>query len=90
MGCPDRSVGVSTAERPDSATLTFGRGLAVTAGMSRILCVLALACLGPLAHADEDDVPATCLHLLTAEDGLVSMGTKDLFRLHGGTWERLV
>jgi len=42
------------------------------------------------AFADEDDVPATCLHLLTAEDGLVSMGTKDLFRLHGSTWERLV
>lgn len=42
------------------------------------------------AFADVDDVPGTCLHLLPAEDGLVSMGTKDLFRLHGGIWERLV
>jgi hypothetical protein len=42
------------------------------------------------AFADIDDVPETCLHLFTAEDGLVSMGTKDLFRLHGGVWERLV
>jgi hypothetical protein len=42
------------------------------------------------AFADPDDVPATCLHLVAAEDGLISMGTKDLFRLHGGVWERLV
>lgn len=42
------------------------------------------------AFSDEDDFPHTCLHLLTAEDALVSMGTKDLFRLHDGLWERLV
>lgn len=42
------------------------------------------------AFADEDDVPATCLHLLAAPDGLASMGTKDLFRLRDGVWERLV
>jgi hypothetical protein len=42
------------------------------------------------AFADPNDFPATCLHLLTAPDGLVSMGTKDLFRLRGGVWERLV
>jgi hypothetical protein len=41
------------------------------------------------AFADADDVPETCLHLLEAEDGLVSMGTKDLFRFHGDVWERL-
>jgi len=38
---------------------------------------------------NEDDLPMTCLHLLPAEDGLISMGTKDLFRLHNGVWERL-
>lgn len=42
------------------------------------------------AFADPDDVPATCLHLLAADDGLISMGTKDLFRLNKGAWERLV
>jgi hypothetical protein len=42
------------------------------------------------AFADPDDFPTTCLHLLIAQDGLVSMGTKDLFRLRRGVWERLV
>jgi hypothetical protein len=42
------------------------------------------------AFEHADDVPATCLHLLSAVDGLVSMGPKDLFRLHAGVWERLV
>lgn len=41
--------------------------------------------------ADEDDVPGTCLHLLGAADGLISLGTKDVFRIQsGGKWERLV
>lgn len=45
--------------------------------------------------ADEDfvdphDRPATCLHLFKAEDALISMGPKDLFRRHGGLWQRLV
>lgn len=42
------------------------------------------------AFSDPGDVPATCLHLLSAPDGLISLGTKDLFRLRGGVWERLV
>jgi hypothetical protein len=33
------------------------------------------------AFAKKGDMPATCLFLLTAENGLVSMGTKDLFLL---------
>lgn len=36
------------------------------------------------------DRPATCLHLLPAADGLVMLGTKDLFRRNGGPWKRLV
>jgi hypothetical protein len=41
--------------------------------------------------ADEEDQPATCLHLLEASDGLVSVGTKDVFvRRDGGLWTRLV
>lgn len=42
------------------------------------------------AFAEEGVVPSTCLHLLTAEDGLASLGTKDLFRLRNGTWELIV
>lgn len=42
------------------------------------------------AFADPDDLPETCLHLLPAEGALISMGTKDLFRLHKSVWERLV
>ncbi len=40
--------------------------------------------------ADVDDKPSTCLHLLKAADGLVSLGQKDVFRLFGGKWERVV
>jgi hypothetical protein len=36
------------------------------------------------------DRPRTCLYLLRAPDGLVSLGTKDLFRRNGGPWSRLV
>jgi hypothetical protein len=36
------------------------------------------------------DRPKTCLYLLPASDGLVSLGTKDLFRRNGGSWSRLV
>lgn len=42
------------------------------------------------AFADADDHPNTCRHLLMAKDALISMGSKDLFRLHKGLWERLV
>jgi hypothetical protein len=40
--------------------------------------------------ADVDDEPNTCLHLLKAADGLVSLGQKDVFRLFGDKWERVV
>ena len=36
------------------------------------------------------DRPGTCLHLLQAEDGVISMGPKDLFAFSGGTWRRIV
>jgi hypothetical protein len=36
------------------------------------------------------DKPGSCLHLLLAEDGVVSMGPKDLFSFSGGTWRRIV
>jgi hypothetical protein len=42
------------------------------------------------ALATHDDAPNTCLHLLQAADGLVSLGPKDLFKLHQGTWTRVV
>lgn len=42
------------------------------------------------AFLNPDDRPRTCLHLLRSDDGLVSMGTKDLFRLVTGRWERIV
>jgi hypothetical protein len=35
------------------------------------------------------DRPATCLYLLQAEDGLVSLGTKDMFVRNGGPWTRI-
>jgi hypothetical protein len=40
--------------------------------------------------AEANDLPATCLYLLRAEDGVFSMGPKDLFRRTSGPWERLV
>ncbi|MDD5268000.1 MAG: hypothetical protein PHO08_12880 [Methylococcales bacterium] len=40
--------------------------------------------------ADSKDHPKTCLHLLSASDGLISLGTKDVFRRSQNPWERLV
>ncbi|MGI9452326.1 MAG: hypothetical protein ACR2QH_17050 [Geminicoccaceae bacterium] len=42
------------------------------------------------AFLEPDDAPETCLHLLEAKDGLVSIGTKDVTVLVGGSWMRLV
>jgi hypothetical protein len=43
---------------------------------------------------DEDfvseDRPTTCLYLLHAPDGLVALGTKDMFVRNGGPWKRVV
>jgi hypothetical protein len=36
------------------------------------------------------DMPSTCLHLLLASDGVVSMGPKDLFVFSAGTWRRVI
>ncbi len=37
-----------------------------------------------------DDSPTTCHHLLLGDDGVVSMGGKDLFRYINKRWERVV
>jgi len=51
--------------------------------------------LGPSGLIPEDrftggDTPDSCLHLLAAEDGVVSMGPKDLFAFSGGIWRRII
>ena len=38
----------------------------------------------------DDRPPATCHALYVAQDGLVSMGTKDLTRRVDDSWERIV
>lgn len=40
--------------------------------------------------ADKKDLPKTCLNLLQAPDGLISLGQKDVFRRKDGPWERLI
>ena len=37
-----------------------------------------------------DDEAGTCLHLLKAADGLISLGQKDVLKLHAGEWSRVV
>lgn len=46
--------------------------------------------LMPESRFADGDAPSTCLHLLKAEDGVVSLGPKDLFTFDGGEWVRLV
>jgi hypothetical protein len=46
--------------------------------------------LVPESRFADDDPPGTCLHLLLAQDGVISMGPKDLFAFSGGTWRRIV
>jgi hypothetical protein len=40
--------------------------------------------------ADPEDLPDTCLYLLKGENGLISLGPKDLFKLIAGAWQRVV
>ena len=44
----------------------------------------------PVDNFESGDAPADCLYLHEAEDGIVAMGSKCLFRLHEGTWKRVV
>lgn len=41
------------------------------------------------AFAKKNDRPRSCLRLSKAEDALVSLGPKDLFKLVDGTWRRI-
>lgn len=41
-------------------------------------------------NVNEKDFPTSCLHLYESDDGIISMGLKDLFRLKHGIWERIV
>jgi hypothetical protein len=44
-----------------------------------------------LVDLADDEETGTCLHLLKAADGLVSLGQKDVFKLQaGGQWQRVV
>jgi hypothetical protein len=46
--------------------------------------------LVPETRFDGGDLPTSCLSLWKSQDGLVSMGPKDLFRFSGTSWERIV
>ncbi len=46
--------------------------------------------LVPADNFESGDMPEDCLYLHEAEDGLVAMGSKNLFRLHEGVWKRVV
>ncbi len=39
---------------------------------------------------ENDDAPASCLQLLRGEDGVLSMGPKDLFSFSNGLWRRII
>lgn len=45
---------------------------------------------GKLEPVKLADAPSTCLQLLEAPDGLISLGPKDLVKLHDGKWTRVV
>jgi hypothetical protein len=55
----------------------------------------AIYCLGEGGLIEEDnftsgEAPTTCLLLLKAQDGIVSLGPKDMWRKTNGSWHRLV
>jgi hypothetical protein len=54
--------------------------------------ILKLTDAGLVPDTDFPDAtrPDTCLHLVRASDGLVSVGQKDLWTKKNGTWRRLV
>lgn len=46
--------------------------------------------LAPEDRFANNDRPTSCLSLLKAQDGVVSMGPKDLFRFTGKLWQRIL
>jgi hypothetical protein len=67
----------------------YNRTIYVTTDF-RILKIVDDKLVNDANFADSSDLPATCLHILTSADGLISLGTKDMFRLKNTQWERLV
>jgi hypothetical protein len=56
----------------------------------RILKLKGEKLVNDTSFAQKTDLPATCLYLLQAADGLISLGQKDVFRRKDGPWERII
>ena len=81
---------IDTERKENLRDVAFYNGEVYVTTDFRILKVDDEKLVNETAFAETNDIPLTCLHLLTAADGLISLGTKDVFRLKTGNWERLV
>lgn len=81
---------VDTDRKENLRDVAFYKGTVYVTTDFRILKLVDGKLINDTNFADPNDPPVTCLHLLTAKDGLVSLGTKDIFRLQQNLWTRLV
>lgn len=81
---------IDTDRKENLMDVAFYNGTIYVTTDFRILKLVGDKLINDTDFADSDDLPGTCLHLLTTADGLISLGTKDLFRRNQEPWKRLV
>ncbi len=81
---------IETTRRDDLRDVAVLDGQVFVVTDSAILRLAGGGLVPEADFADGSDLPVTCLHLLEAEDGLVSLGQKDVFVRRDGAWRRLL
>lgn len=81
---------IDTDRKENLLDVAFYNGTIYVTTDFRILKLVDEKLINDTDFADPDDLPSTCLHLLPAADGLISLGTKDVFRRNQEPWKRLV
>jgi hypothetical protein len=81
---------IDTDRKENLMDVAFYNGTIYVTTDFRILKLMDEKLVNDTDFADPNDLPVTCLHLLSAADGLISLGTKDVFRRQLDSWKRLV
>jgi len=81
---------IETDRKENLRDVAFYDGVVYVVTDFRILKLVDDRLVNDTDFTDPNDIPGSCLHLLVAADGIISMGTKDVFRRQGNAWERLV
>jgi hypothetical protein len=81
---------VDTGRKENLMDVTAHDGEIFVCTSFRILKMVGDKLVNDMDFGDAADLPTTCLYLVKAPDGLISIGEKDVFRRKDGVWKRLV